>query len=63
MVGNLNLNPASRLLEGTTFCPLVIIAARSSPKIRFHSNSGIGMKAGRPMVPARVSTNFLFVII
>jgi hypothetical protein len=40
MEGNRNLKPVSRVLLGTTFCPLVIMTELSSPKTKFQTNSG-----------------------
>ena len=61
--GYLYWNPYARVRLGITFCPSVIILARSSLNATFSTNSGIGIRAGRHKARPNAFANSLFVTI
>lgn len=63
MSGYSNLKPYSNALFGITFCPSVMIFARSSPNAISSANFGTGNRAGRHIAFPNASENSLFVMI
>lgn len=61
--GYLYWNPYARVRLGITFCPSVIILARSSLNATFSTNWGIGIRAGRHKARPNAFANCLFVTI
>jgi len=61
--GYLYWNPYARVRLGITFCPSVIILARSSLNATFSTNSGIGIRAGRHKARPNAFANCPFVTI